>query len=65
MFVEQMLRKVVLGSVGVVALMPVVGAASPIKEDPKDPAKPPPMKPSELPIYEAPHADYAEYVSMQ
>lgn len=67
-----MLRKVVLGSVGVAALMPVVGAAvplkdvvsstSPIKEDPAGPPKPPLMRPSDLPIYDAPHAAYAEYV---
>ncbi|KAF9409286.1 hypothetical protein HW555_011321 [Spodoptera exigua] len=57
-----MLRKVVLGSVGVATLIPVVGAATPIKDAPPNPQKPPPMKPSELPIYEAPHADYAEKV---
>ncbi|CAH0600195.1 unnamed protein product [Chrysodeixis includens] len=57
-----MFRKVVLGSVGVAALIPAIGAAAPIKEEPKL-DKPPPMKPSELPIYEAPHADYAEFVS--
>lgn len=60
-----MLRKLVLGTVGVAALVPVVGAATPIKDEPvlpNGPAKPPPMRPSELPIYEAPHAEYAEYV---
>ncbi|CAB3221086.1 unnamed protein product [Arctia plantaginis] len=68
----EMLRKVVLGSVGVAALMPVVGAAvplkeavgstTPIKEELTGPTKPPPMRPSDLPIYDAPHAAYAEYV---
>lgn len=57
-----MLRKVVLGSVGVATLIPVVGAATPIKDDPPNPQKPPLMKPSDLPIYETPHADYVEYV---
>ncbi|XP_075980429.1 uncharacterized protein LOC142979416 isoform X2 [Anticarsia gemmatalis] len=60
-----MLRKVVLGSAGVAALIPVVGAATPIKDEPvtlAGPARPPPMRLSELPIYEAPHAEYAEYV---
>ncbi|XP_072935578.1 uncharacterized protein [Epargyreus clarus] len=55
-----MLRKVVIGS-GLVSLIPSIKAASPI-ETPNDPAKPPPMRPSELPIYEAPHADYGEYL---
>lgn len=55
-----MLRKVVLGS-GLVTLIPSVSAASPIQES-KEPIQPPPMKVSELPIYEAPHADYGEYV---
>lgn len=60
-----MLRKVVLGSIGVAGLMPVVGAATVIKEESvtqDGPAKPPPMRPSDLPIYDAPHADYAEYL---
>ncbi|PZC77657.1 uncharacterized protein LOC110376571 isoform X1 [Helicoverpa armigera] len=57
-----MLRKVVLGSVGLATFIPVVGAATPIKEDPPNVAKPPLMKPSDLPIYEAPHAEYAEKV---
>lgn len=57
-----MLRKVVLGSVGVATLIPAVGAATPLRQDPPDPNKPQPMKPSELPLYEAPHAEYAEYV---
>ncbi|XP_059049189.1 MICOS complex subunit MIC27 [Achroia grisella] len=52
-----MLRKVVFGS-GLVALVPTVSAASPSQE----PAKPPPMRPSDLPIYEAPHADYGDYI---
>ncbi|KAJ8733717.1 hypothetical protein PYW07_014268 [Mythimna separata] len=55
-----MLRKVVLGSVGVATLIPAVGAAAPLKQDAADPQKPQPMKPSDLPIYEAPHAEYAE-----
>lgn len=49
-----------LGSVGVATLIPAVGAAAPLKQDVADPQKPQPMKPSELPIYEAPHAEYAE-----
>ncbi|KAM3960153.1 uncharacterized protein ACR2FA_005782 isoform 1-T1 [Aphomia sociella] len=53
-----MFRKVVFGS-GLVALVPTVSAASPVQEEP---TKPPPMRLSELPIYEAPHADYGEYV---
>lgn len=53
-----MLRKVVFGS-GLVSLVPTISAASPV---PGEPAKPPPMRPSDLPIYEAPHADYAEYI---
>ncbi|XP_030030936.2 uncharacterized protein LOC115447836 [Manduca sexta] len=57
-----MLRKVVLGSVGAAALIPTINAASPVMEKPSGPAKPPPMRPSELPIYEAPHADYGEYL---
>ncbi|XP_026484516.1 uncharacterized protein LOC113392348 [Vanessa tameamea] len=55
-----MFRKVVFGS-GLVALVPVVKAATPIRSS-NDPALPPPMKPSDLPIYEAPHADYGEYI---
>lgn len=55
-----MLRKVVISSIGIATLVPVVGAATPLPEAPKAPGCPPPMKPSELPIYEAPHADYAE-----
>ncbi|KAL0849787.1 hypothetical protein ABMA28_011734 [Loxostege sticticalis] len=56
-----MLRKVVVGS-GLLALVPAVKAASPVQDAPSGPAKPPPMRPSDLPIYEAPHADYGEYV---
>ncbi|XP_041973736.1 MICOS complex subunit MIC27-like isoform X2 [Aricia agestis] len=55
-----MLRKVVLGS-GIVALIPTVNAASPVQEA-AGPKKPPPMRLSELPIYDAPHADYNEYL---
>ncbi|XP_045504570.1 MICOS complex subunit MIC27 [Colias croceus] len=54
-----MLRKVVIGSGLAAVLIPTVGAATPIPEA-KGPSPPPPMRPSELPIYEAPHADYAE-----
>lgn len=57
-----MLRKVVLGSVGVATLIPAVGAATPIKDDPPSLQKPPLMKPSDLPVYETPHADYVEKV---
>ncbi|CAK1600279.1 unnamed protein product [Parnassius mnemosyne] len=56
-----MLRKVAMGS-GVIALIPTISAASPVQESPKEPLKPPPMRPSELPIYEAPHAEYGEYI---
>ncbi|XP_045760748.1 uncharacterized protein LOC123864395 isoform X1 [Maniola jurtina] len=55
-----MLRKVVFGS-GLVALVPTISAATPVQES-KEPVRPPPMRLSELPIYEAPHADYAEYL---
>lgn len=55
-----MIRKVVVGS-GLIALIPSVSAAIPV-QDSIEPKRPPPMKPSELPIYEAPHADYGEYV---
>ncbi|CAH2267812.1 jg5749 [Pararge aegeria aegeria] len=58
-----MLRKIVFGS-GLVALVPTINAATPVQES-KEPVRPPPMKPSELPIYEAPHADYAEYLEAQ
>lgn len=56
-----MIRKVVLGS-GLVALIPTIKAATPVQDEPSGPAKPPPMKYSELPIYEAPHAEYGEYI---
>lgn len=56
-----MLRKVVLGS-GLLALVPTVKAATPVSNEPSGPAKPPPMRPSDLPIYEAPHADYGEFI---
>lgn len=56
----QMLRRVVIGSFGVAVLVPTVSAATPIPAEPKGPACPPLMKPSELPIYEAPHAEYGE-----
>ncbi|XP_047506832.1 MICOS complex subunit MIC27-like isoform X4 [Pieris napi] len=56
----KMLRKVVVGS-GLVVLIPSVNAASPIQEA-KEPQRPPPMKPSELPIYDAPHAEYGDLV---
>ncbi|XP_023954735.2 MICOS complex subunit MIC27 [Bicyclus anynana] len=55
-----MIRKIVIGS-GMLALVPTIRAATPVQES-KEPTRPPPMKPSELPIYEAPHADYAEYL---
>lgn len=56
-----MLRRVVIGSFGVAAvLVPTVSAATPVPAEPQGPAYPPPMKPSELPIYEAPHAEYGE-----
>lgn len=58
-----MIRKVVIGS-GLVSLIPSVSAATPIQES-KDPVQPPPMKVSELPIYEAPHADYGEYLQLK
>ncbi|XP_045453760.1 uncharacterized protein LOC123663063 [Melitaea cinxia] len=55
-----MIRKVVIGS-GLVALVPSVSAATPVPPS-DEPVRPPPMKPSELPIYEAPHAEYGEYL---
>lgn len=55
-----MIRKVVLGS-GLLAFVPQVRAAIPV-DDQTEPHKPPPMKPSELPYYESPHAKYGEYV---
>lgn len=55
-----MFRKVIVGSIGAAALIPVIKAASPIEEKNNEPAKPPLMRPSDLPIYEAPHADYIE-----
>lgn len=58
----KMLRKLALGS-GVVALIPSINAASPVPESPGEPLKPSPMRLSDLPIYEAPHAEYGEYVS--
>ncbi|CAG9110961.1 unnamed protein product [Plutella xylostella] len=58
-----MLRKLAVGS-SLVALIPIVKAASPITSDAgSGPQKPPKMRPSELPIYDSPHADYAEYVA--
>ncbi|XP_021209059.1 uncharacterized protein LOC101737762 isoform X2 [Bombyx mori] len=57
-----MLRKVVMSSMGAIALVPVIKAAAPINEESNGPAKPPPMRVSELPLYETPHADYAEYL---
>lgn len=54
-----MLRKVVIGS-GLVALVPTVKAATPVPAEPSGPEKPPPMRPSDLPIYEAPHSEYGE-----
>lgn len=55
-----MIRKVVIGS-GFVAFLPTVNAATPVQESKEqDKAAPPPMKPSDLPIYEAPHAEYME-----
>lgn len=54
-----MLRKVVLGS-GLLALVPAVKAATPVQDEPSGPPKPAPMRASELPIYEAPHAEYGE-----
>ncbi|XP_053601230.1 MICOS complex subunit MIC27 isoform X2 [Plodia interpunctella] len=55
-----MLRKAVFGS-SLAAVVPVINAATPLKDVASGPSKPPPMKPSELPIYEAPHAEYVEY----
>ncbi|CAH3859612.1 unnamed protein product [Pieris brassicae] len=60
LIISAMLRKVVIGS-GLVALIPTVNAASPIQEA-KEPQRPPPMKPSELPLYDAPHAEYGDLV---
>ncbi|CAH0722961.1 unnamed protein product, partial [Brenthis ino] len=56
----KMIRKVVVGS-GLIALIPSVSAATPV-QDSIEPKRPPLMKPSELPIYEAPHANYGEYL---
>ncbi|KOB70420.1 hypothetical protein OBRU01_15176, partial [Operophtera brumata] len=56
----QMLRRVVIGSIGVAVLVPTVSAATPVPAESKGLACPPPMKPSELPIYEAPHAEYGD-----
>lgn len=47
---------------GLVALVPVVSAATPVKNEPDTPVRPPPMRPSDLPMYDAPHAEYGEYV---
>ncbi|KAI5635841.1 apolipoprotein O domain-containing protein [Phthorimaea operculella] len=55
----EMLRTVAIGTGVMVTLMPTVKAAIPVD---KEPQKPAPMKPSELPIYESPHADYAEFI---
>lgn len=52
-----------MGSLGAAALIPSVIAATPTVDEPKAPPCPKPMKPSDLPIYEAPHAEYAEYVN--
>ncbi|RVE52066.1 hypothetical protein evm_003344 [Chilo suppressalis] len=57
-----MIRNVVLGSGGLVALVPIIKAASPVQDDPAGPLKPPPMRYTDLPIYDAPHAEYGEYV---
>ncbi|KPJ17822.1 hypothetical protein RR48_06628 [Papilio machaon] len=57
-----MLRKVAIGTAGVIALVPTISAATPVQEKPGEPLKPPPMRPSDLPIYEAPHAEYGEYI---
>lgn len=56
-----MLRKVIVGSIGAAAVIPIVKAATPLSEELSEPAKPPLMRPSDLPIYEAPHAEYIEY----
>ncbi|CAK1548739.1 unnamed protein product [Leptosia nina] len=53
----EMLRTVVTAS-GLVAFVPTVSAATPTEE----PSRPPLMKPSELPIYEAPHAEYGDHL---
>lgn len=55
-----MLRKVIVGS-SVLTMVPTVKAATPVS-DSKGPQKPPPMRSSDLPIYDTPHADYVEYV---
>lgn len=55
-FKLQMIRKIFCTS-PLMAIIPVVKAATPLKDEPQKPA---PMRPSELPIYETPHADYSE-----
>ncbi|CAH2069042.1 unnamed protein product, partial [Iphiclides podalirius] len=57
----KMLRKLVIGT-GAISLIPTISAATPVPESPSEPIKPPPMRLSELPIYEAPHAEYGEYI---
>ncbi|XP_026323986.1 uncharacterized protein LOC113233179 [Hyposmocoma kahamanoa] len=55
-----MIRKVVLGT-GLLAFVPQVRAATPVDDQP-EPHKPPPMRPSDLPYYDSPHAQYGEFV---
>ncbi|CAG9576201.1 unnamed protein product [Danaus chrysippus] len=57
-----MLRKVVFGS-GLVAFLPTVNAATPVQESQEQDKAPPPMKPSDLLIYDAPHAEYMEQLA--
>ncbi|KAJ2944001.1 hypothetical protein O0L34_g8326 [Tuta absoluta] len=54
-----MLRSVAIGTGVMVNFIPTVKAATPVD---KEPSKPAPMKPSDLPIYESPHADYAAFI---
>lgn len=54
-----MFRKVVIVSPAL-GLIPVVKAAVPVKSEPQRPS---PMRPSDLPVYEAPHADYADHLT--
>ncbi|CAG9782701.1 unnamed protein product [Diatraea saccharalis] len=56
-----MIRNVAVGS-SLVALIPTLKAASPVQNETSGPPKPPPMRYTDLPIYEAPHAEYGEFV---
>ncbi|GBP66286.1 MICOS complex subunit MIC27 [Eumeta japonica] len=46
----------------VLAAVPVVNTTTPVKDENNEPQKPHPMKLSDLPVYEAPHAEYGDFI---